>query len=153
MRLRDPGLGPEISANHRRLDALCDQLERVADRLPGAIDRQECLVLARALKPALVEVQDFEESRVFPVLLTWAPLHGDVADAVERLRIEHQLDGCYAEEIQDMLRSYGEGRPELSPDAAGFMLRGFFESLRRHVAFERHILVPLLTLASQRANA
>ena len=48
-----------------------------------------------------------------------------------------------------MLRSYGESRPNLAPDAAGFMLRGFFESLRRHVAFERQLLVPLFELTAE----
>ena len=56
------------------------------------------------------------------------------------------------EDVQDMLRGLGEGRPTMSADAAGFMLRGFFEALRRHVAFERTFVVPLLELATRRAR-
>ncbi|WP_158625944.1 hemerythrin domain-containing protein [Arsenicitalea aurantiaca] len=135
-----------IRNNHRLLLALCDQLERIADRLPDGIDRQECLVLARALGPALYRIQTVEETLAFPVLAGWQSLEPEMAETLERLRFEHQSDLCYAEEIQDMLRAYGEGRPSPAPDAAGFMLRGFFEGIRRHVAFERQALLPLAAL-------
>ena len=42
-------------------------------------------------------------------------------------------------------------RPEPDPlaEALGYMLRGFFEGLRRHIAFEEEHLVPLLATAGQ----
>ena len=99
--------------------------------------------------PLLTQAQEVEESGVFPALLTLRQVRPELGDIIERLKLEHQLDLCYGEEVQDMLKSYGEGRRELSPDAAGFMLRGFFESLRRHIAFEQDLLLPLCRLLEQ----
>jgi hypothetical protein len=41
----------------------------------------------------------------------------------------------------------------MTADAAGYMLRGFFEGVRRHVAFEREMLAPLMKLALRRAGS
>jgi len=147
MRVPDPLAITQVQSNHQALLVLCDLLEAVADGLPGNIDRQECLVLARSLAPMLYRVQDYEERALFPALLAWTQLTPEIGETIDRLRVEHQIDISYAEDLQDMLRSYGESRPGLSADAAGFMLRGFFESLRRHIAFEQQMLVPLLRLA------
>lgn len=146
------GLAGHMEDNHRALLALCDHLETIADALPDRVDRQDCLILSRALGPMIQRLQDFEEHEAFPALLAWSTLHGEMNDTIERLKIEHQLDLCYAEDVQDMLHGLGEGRPNISADAAGFMLRGLFESMRRHVAFEEQMIVPLLTLALRRSN-
>jgi hypothetical protein len=143
----DGGLIHQIEESHGTLLALCGRLEDFADALPDSIDRQECLIMSRALGPMVHRIQEFEEERVFPVLLAWQAIEPEMAETIDRLKIEHQLDSCYAEDVQDMLRGLGEGRPTLSPDAAGFMLRGFFEAMRRHVAFEQQFVVPLLVLA------
>ena len=39
--------------------------------------------------------------------------------------------------------------PDPQAEALGYMLRGFFEGLRRHIAFEEEHLVPLLATAGQ----
>jgi hemerythrin-like domain-containing protein len=145
----DDGLVLQIGENHKTLLALCAHLEDFADALPDAVDRQECLIMSRALGPMIHRIQEFEESQVFPILLAWQAIRPEMTETIDRLKIEHQLDSCYAEDVQDMLRGLGEGRPTLSPDAAGFMLRGFFEAMRRHVAFEQQFIVPLLALAMQ----
>lgn len=133
---------------HECLIAVCDALEAVADSLPNNVDRQQCLLLSRALGPLLYRAQEMEEKQIFPALLSLERPRLELAGTIERLRIEHQIDLCYAEEVQEMLKSYGEGRQTIAPDTAGFMLRGFFESLRRHTAFEQELLAPLLKLAS-----
>src|SRR6218665_322599 len=107
-----------IESNHHALLALCDLLEGVADTLPHQIDRQECLVLSRSLTAMVRRMEDFEETSLFPVLLHWQSLNGEVRNTIERLKIEHQVDQCYAEEVEEMLRSYGEGRPQFTADAA-----------------------------------
>ncbi len=149
----DDGLMLQVGENHSKLMALCAHLEDFADALPDAVDRQECLIMSRALGPMIHRIHDFEEQHVFPVLLAWQAIRPEMSETIDRLKIEHQLDSCYAEDLQDMLRSLGEGRPNLSPDAAGFMLRGFFEAMRRHVAFEQQFVVPLLELAMRHAPA
>lgn len=143
----DGDLIAQIEENHKTLLALCGHLEDFADALPDAVDRQESLIMSRALGPMIHRIQEFEEQQVFPLLLAWQAIELEMTETIDRLKIEHQLDSCYAEDVQDMLRGLGEGRPTLSPDAAGFMLRGFFEAMRRHVAFEQQFVVPLLQLA------
>ena len=143
----EDSLVPQVEEQHRTLLALCTHLEDLADALPDSMDRQECLIMSRALGPMIHRIQEFEENQVFPILLAWQAIKPEMNETIDRLKIEHQLDSCYAEDVQDMLRGLGEGRPTLSPDAAGFMLRGFFEAMRRHVAFEQQFVVPLLQLA------
>lgn len=145
----DPATVHQVALDHQALLLLCDLLESIADRLPHDLDRAECLILGRALAPMLHRIRQHEEEVLFPALLGWGAVLPDIVETIDRLRLEHQVDGCYAEDVEDMLRSYGESRPNLAPDAAGFMLRGFFESLRRHVAFERQLLVPLFELTSE----
>jgi len=134
----------EVERNHTALLRLCDLLEGVADRLPANLDRGECLHLARSLTSMVARIHGHEEAVLFPALMRWRALLPEMGETIDRLRIEHQVDACYAEDVEDMLRSYGESRPSVAPEAAGFMLRGFFEGMRRHVAFERTLLAPLL---------
>ena len=46
-----------------------------------------------------------------------------------------------------MLLSYAEGRPTHSAEATGYMLRGFFEALRRHIAIEEELSTALRSTA------
>ena len=54
----------------------------------------------------------------------------------ERLKAEHREDMSYGEEVAEALLMVGTQRPVPGAEALGFMLRGFFGALRRHVAFE-----------------
>jgi hemerythrin-like domain-containing protein len=137
----------QIESNHMALLVMCDLLEGIADGLPDRADRQECLILSQALGPMVKRIHDYEEETLFPALLRWRPLHPAIGDTIARLRSEHERDAQYAEDVQDMLHSYAVGHPSLAADAAGFMLRGFFESMRRHIAFEQEMLVPLMRVA------
>jgi hemerythrin-like domain-containing protein len=67
----------------------------------------------------------------------------DLRATVDRLLRENEEDLCYAEELQETLRELGDGRRTVSTDALGYMLRGFFESRRRHIELEREILSAL----------
>ena len=140
----------KFSAHHRRLLLICDELEAIADSLPDRVCGQKCLRLARGLGATMTDAQQLEESKIFPTLLALEPLREELVGTLEQLRSDHHHDLCYAEEVQETLRAYGEGRRSVSPDAAGFMLRGFFEGLRRHIAFEQHLIGPLLHLAEGR---
>jgi hypothetical protein len=127
--------------------ALCDELESIADSLPDGLDRENCLLAARAVLNVLARTRDFEESQLFPAL---APASvGEMNDAgvnetLEHLRFEHVSDACFAEEVYEALMAMGRGTSTLPPAAAGYMLRGFFEGLRRHLAFERAFVLPAL---------
>ncbi|TIT74091.1 MAG: hemerythrin domain-containing protein, partial [Mesorhizobium sp.] len=67
--------------------------------------------------------------------------------SIQRLRAEHVEDECFADEITEILLAIGHGERVDNAEAIGFMLRGFFESLRRHIAFEREHVLPLIRIA------
>jgi hypothetical protein len=49
--------------------------------------------------------------------------------------------------LTEILLEIGHGGAVENPEALGFMLRAFFETIRRHVAFEREHVIP--TIAAQ----
>ncbi len=116
---------------------LCRQLEEVADSLPARLDRQLCLHLARLVGPIVRQAHAAEEAHLFPAFADGLA-HGPAV--VERLRLEHIEDECFAEEVQHELMRLGSGAPDLVPEATGYMLRGFFEGVRRHIHHEAELL-------------
>lgn len=144
--LAQPELGAAFIRLHGELLAVCDTIEAIADSLPDNIDRLTCRTIAASLAGILDRTQRTEEQTLFPVLLKlWPDLPGLVG-TIDRLKSEHNTDLCFAEEIEEVLMSYADGKPTLSPEATGYMFRGFFECVRRHVAFEHDLLAPLLAL-------
>lgn len=144
-----------LGACHEQVFHLCDELEAIADSLPGNLDRQHCLHVARAMCRVLSDAHHVEEALLFPALEQLSATLKTMPATLERLRFEHYGDMCFAEDLQDALLALGRGESRLSAETAGYMLRGFFESVRRHVAFEREMLTPLLemTWTTQRAVA
>ena len=130
----------DVARAHRQTLELCDALEAVADDLPSRVDRLRCLALAHTLVPILTEVHRFEEASVFPAFARVASNERIIA----RLRAEHIEDACGAEELSEELLAHGHGQPIENPEAFGYMLRALFESLRRHIAFERDHVLPAL---------
>ena len=121
--------------------ALCDRLEEIADSLPDQINRQKCIYAALALGPMIRGLHKFEEDVVFPLIA--AQNAGDelTAKTLTRLKFEHCEDECFAEELIEALHDLGAGRAAINMEATGYMLRGFFEALRRHIAFENELLL------------
>lgn len=116
--------------------ALCDRLEEIADSLPSEVSRFECEAVARAIVPLLESAQRFEEEVVFPYCEELRLDGPSIAGSFERLKAEHREDMSYGEEVAEALLVIGTQRPVPGAEALGFMLRGFFGALRRHVAFE-----------------
>jgi hypothetical protein len=131
---------------------LCDELEALADSLLADVNSQKCLHLARAVYPLVASTQRVEEAMLFVPLSRLADRVPDMPSTLERLRFEHHSDLCSAEELNDVLLAFGRGEDAMTADALGYMLRAFFEGVRRHVAFEREVLVPLLALVPSGTN-
>lgn len=132
-----------LRKNHHDKLALCDRLEEIADALPDNIDRQICVTTARAIEPILKKAHQYEEQTLFPAIEKFHQGRKDLSMIFDRLREEHYEDQCFGEEVRDVLLSLGANKPTQSADATGYMLRGFFESLRRHMAFEAELAKPL----------
>lgn len=130
-------------AHHRKLE-LCERMEAIADALP-LVDRMQCLQVANQLVPLLREAHRYEEDEVFPVFERAGGLGLAVRIAsVRRLKAEHIEDECAAQDLTELLLEIGHGGAIANPEALGFMLRAFFETLRRHIAFEREHVVPIV---------
>lgn len=123
-----------LNAAYDDMLALCEGLETLADALPGRIDAALCNRLIAQLEPALKKLQAAERDLLFPLLFASGP------EAVERRETAHAIDAAAAAEVADALRALMRGEARPSPDALGYLLRSFFDSMRRHVATEREWL-------------
>lgn len=132
----------ELGRAHQDKLALCDDLESIADGLPHKVERALCLSIAARIVPMLKHSHAYEEEVVFPAFAAASPPVGDVS--IRRLKAEHVEDECAAQDLADVLFAIGHGSPIDNPEALGFMLRAFFEALRRHIAFEREHVMPAL---------
>jgi len=144
-----------IRQDHIRQLELCNQLESIADGLPHEVDIALCKRLSETMVPALRLHHSDEERALLPVLSN-LPFVGDLVKPVAaRLIEEHSTDEDFAEELTAALADLAElGWPE-NPEMLGYMLRGYFESRRRHIAWEESVLLPLADThltAQQRAD-
>ncbi|MBX3596792.1 MAG: hemerythrin domain-containing protein [Rhizobiaceae bacterium] len=130
---------------------ICDQLESIADSLPHHVDKDTCIRVASRLLPLLHEAHGYEEKVLFPIFERDVKQHPTRGATVLRLKTEHVYDEGAAEEICEQLQGIGRGGQIQNPEALGFMLRAFFDSVRRHIAFEReHVFA--LTIAAPIVN-
>ena len=123
---------------------LCAAIEEIADQLPADVDRLRCLAVASTLVPLLRSIHRYEEDVVFAAFESAVGADGAAARTTERLRAEHVEDECLADEITETLLAIGHGAKPDNPEALGYMLRVFFETVRRHVAFEREHILPAI---------
>lgn len=132
-----------FDAHQRQMEALCARLELIADLLPDQVDPTLCKFTSDNMVKTLSDAQAFEEEELFPILKELSHLDADMGQLIGQLRDEHYEDLCFAEEVRDNLRAIIIGEPTQTANATGYMLRGFFEKLRRHMAYERHLTASL----------
>lgn len=135
-----PNLLGEFRTAHNEMLGMCDMLESIADSLPH-LDPKACASAAALLEPLVTRVHKFEEESVFPAFAGAAP-SAALDKTIARLKAEHCEDECYAEELSDALNKVSRSAESVSPETLGYMLRGFFEAMRRHIAFEREQFMP-----------
>jgi hemerythrin-like domain-containing protein len=122
---------------HRVLLALCDDLEAIADSLPRHVVAQNCIYAGKSLGRLIRDVHAYEERWLFPALQARFASSADMTAAIERLKFEHVADECYADDLAERLIDLGNGATSINMEALAYMLRGFFDALRRHIAYER----------------
>lgn len=137
-------LEEEILSHHKTQLELCNRLEHLADNLPDGFDKQECLSLSWQLFPTVKQAHQFEEKHLFPLLLSGEVSGENIEKSLERLKFEHWEDESSAEDIGMFLKQLVQRPTEANVDKLSYMLRGFFEGLRRHIAFETEHLLPKL---------
>ena len=130
-------------AHEEQLD-LCRELEEIADSLPSEVNRQKCIYAAKAIGPLTRGVHQYEENVLFPWIESHASDPRELGATLERLKFEHCEDECFIEELVDALLGLGAGEQSIPAETIGYMLRGFFVGVRRHIAFEREYLVSMV---------
>jgi hemerythrin-like domain-containing protein len=138
----------EVAATYRSFLAekkwFCDRLETLADLLPDGVNNQDCLHLAQIVVPLVMRAHAFEEQVVFPYLAKSPNLPDSAKESLERLKYEHFGDEAFAHDLCISLREYVTHRDRANPETLSWMMRGFFDGVRRHVAFEQALLLPLI---------
>lgn len=142
-----------ITAEHYRLRAALTQLDWLARGSMGDGRRK----LAKALLRYFVEdyalhVAD-EETDFFPLLRQRCAGDGAFLASLETLAGEHRDDVARLAAVVAGLRGLTEAaqRDEISPDfAAG--ARAYTEALRRHIAWENAVLMPVARARLQSAD-
>ncbi|MGI9402628.1 MAG: hemerythrin domain-containing protein [Rhizobiaceae bacterium] len=138
-------LAERLSWHISMQSSLCGRLEEFADSLPAGIETRECVLLARCILPVLKRAHQFEEKTLYPAINNAFENDIEIARTIERLRFEHWEDESYADELGERLKELISDPEKCNVESLAYMLRGFFEGLRRHLAFEREHLLPLLT--------
>lgn len=133
----------QLGAYHTKLLELCDLLESIADSLPKTLDYRKCHTAAEQLLPLISRVYDFEEQEVLPQIAGPSPAPKR-RKMIERLKAELFEDLCHAEELSETLSHIATSQNPASGETLGYMLRGFFELIRRRIAFEREQIMPKL---------
>jgi hypothetical protein len=125
------------------LEALCAELEGIADSLPDHFNSQLGLDTAQRLLTTVKKAHDFEESTLYPALVEKAGNQPEFLAVIERLKYEHWGDEDFAGEVFHQIRQFAaHGTPETA-ERLSWTLRGLFENMRRHIAFEKEFLLPL----------
>jgi Hemerythrin HHE cation binding domain len=138
------GLASRFRSFLHQQEAVCLELENIADGLPDQIDAHACLSTAQQLLPLVKRAHAFEEQRLFPALMARLPSCSELEDMIERLKFEHWGDEDFAEQVYHQIRDYITTRKPEMAEPLAWTLRGFFQGMQRHIAFEREFLLPML---------
>ncbi len=123
--------------------ALCDALELIADGLPHSTNEALCRMAVSVLTTALPRHASLEEQLLFPMLRRSSSIGSDCERVLVELEQEHASDEPFAHEIAEALEELGQGARPRNSEMLGYMLRGFFVPLRRHVEWEDVTILPL----------
>ncbi len=138
-----------VAFHHEQHLQLCDLLEEIADSLPDRIDERQCVYAALALRIRVNTHHQLEDDVLFPRLIARARDDQSLHRTLTRLSDEHRTDEGHCDEAIELLTKLSQGMPPSNVEAAGYMLRGLFEGLRRHIAFENDHVLPMAQVLLQ----
>lgn len=133
-------LAEEFLAKIEMQLAACDDLESVSDELPQS-NTHALLLASERLCPLLSQSHCFEEARIHPLVVEARP---ELRQVLARLRDEHIEDQDQAGLLLDNVRMFVTGTGGANATEVGYVARGLFTSLRRHLAFDQQIIEPIV---------
>lgn len=131
-----------IEEEHALQRELCDLLEALADGLPHNFDKALALIAVSILEGSVPRHMRLEEEALFPRLRLRVGEDDPLNAALACLQEEHDRDGAASVELIDALRTAATDGFASNPNMLGYMLRGYFDSQRRHIAWEDRVVLP-----------
>jgi len=132
-----------IAEEHALQRELCDLLEALADGLPHSFDKAMALIAVSILEGSVPRHMRLEEEALFPMLRERVADDDPLRAALACLEEEHERDSAILDELSDALKTAAEAGAVINPDMLGYMLRGYFDSQRRHIAWEDRVVLPV----------
>ncbi len=133
-----------LTSFHQSQLDICRRLEELADGLPKNFNKAQALHIIRHMVPLLKRAHHFEETYVFNLFSGKAEHFPIPQKSIDRMKFEHWEDELYAEDLAEALHDYINNEKGETASKLSYMLRGFFDNLRRHIAFVEEFIVPFL---------
>ena len=131
-----------LERDHMRLLRLCAGLEKIADGLPGTGHQARTGKVLAFLEAAFARHVFLHEKCLFPLIRSLEEKNEPVELMLRELEFEHSADRGL---IVEILSAYmGRDSRNAGLEALGYLLRSFFENYRRHSAWERTTLYPIV---------
>ncbi|MBY0561262.1 hemerythrin domain-containing protein [Hyphomicrobium sp.] len=131
-----------IQEEHALQLELCALLESIADNLPAKLEPALAVIAISILKGSVKAHTKFEEDALFPILRGRLSSNDTVLQALAGLSLQHECDEDIADELVEALTDALQNSAPQNPEMLGYILRGYFESQRRHIAWEESIVLP-----------
>lgn len=122
-----------LEYDHKAQRALADLLEALADSLPDGVNPAAAALAASLLRDSLQRRAALEEATLFPLLEARSGALSPICRAVTLARREYNHSAGLAIELAEELDELAASGRVTNPEALGFMLRAFFDGLRRHL--------------------
>jgi hypothetical protein len=122
-----------VSGAHAQILQACDRLESICDSLPHGFSRVDCLEMSAWLGRSFPELVQREEGSLVRMTPAARPEWDEATRTWQR---HHQTDLTYAGELAEALDDFARRGQPGTVDTLSYMMRGFFEAVRRHVAYE-----------------
>jgi hypothetical protein len=137
-------LGWLAAVQERELN-LCRLLEFIADALPSPPDRKIVAAAIPGLRVTVLRHEVILRQILLPRLRDSRSIPSKHIDAtMQRLSRDNAMDMLLANDAADLLEaSIADHAGQPNAGMLGFVLRGFFEGRRRHIEWEKAVLIPL----------
>ncbi len=137
-----PSSGPfwispaDIDIDHQVQEALCHDLERVADALPGLPTPDK----VRRLAERVDRVVEEHFPRAEALFASMPDSERPTEQELRRLRNMHTMDAVHGEDLIDIMWDRVCDRSTGSQNDLAYMLRCFFDGCRRAIAYKESLL-------------
>ncbi|MEM8774018.1 MAG: hypothetical protein AAGF53_03235 [Pseudomonadota bacterium] len=132
-----------IIAQAGRVAIVCDLLEAIADSLPAPA-AGACAEAARLCALEIPRHFDEVQNALIPVLREHVRQKSQWDLLLDQLERNIAEDNVRLEELIEVLWTFNDTKTRrLNSEALGYVLRGYFEGMRRQLSWEEAILTPI----------